>query len=104
MRLAESKSSERSSPHPGSPKEERFVKRTALFAAPLAMGLVLALSAHADEAVQVDPKTPSYKKVQGISGNLSSIGSDTMNNLMTLWAEGFKKLYPSVNVQVEGKG
>jgi phosphate transport system substrate-binding protein len=27
-----------------------------------------------------------------------------MNNLMTLWAEGFKKFYPGVNVQVEGKG
>jgi phosphate transport system substrate-binding protein len=65
---------------------------------------VLASAALADEAVKLDPKLPKYKKVQGISGNLSSIGSDTMNNLMTLWAEGFKKLYPGVNVQVEGKG
>jgi len=39
-----------------------------------------------------------------VSGNLNSIGSDTLNNLMTLWAEGFKKAYPSVNVQIEGKG
>ena len=23
---------------------------------------------------------------------------------MTLWAEGFKKVYPNVNVQIEGKG
>lgn len=45
-----------------------------------------------------------YKKVTGVSGNLNSIGSDTLNNLMTLWAEGFNKKYPSVRIQVEGKG
>jgi phosphate transport system substrate-binding protein len=39
-----------------------------------------------------------------VSGNLSSIGSDTLNNLMTLWAEGFRALYPNVNIQIEGKG
>jgi phosphate transport system substrate-binding protein len=57
-----------------------------------------------DGAVQVDPNLPSYKQVSGISGNLSSIGSDTLNNLMTLWAENFKKFYPNVNIQIEGKG
>jgi phosphate transport system substrate-binding protein len=61
-------------------------------------------SGWAQEKVQVDPKIPAYKKVSGISGNLNSIGSDTMNNLMTLWSEGFKKFYPNVNLQVEGKG
>jgi phosphate transport system substrate-binding protein len=82
------------------------VKRLAALVALTAAGaLVIASSAaRANEAVTVDPKLPSYKKVAGISGNLSSVGSDTMNNLMTLWAEGFKKFYPSVNVQVEGKG
>ncbi len=58
----------------------------------------------ADQAVTVDPALPSYQKVDGISGNLNSIGSDTMNNLMTYWAEGFAKFYPNVKVQVEGKG
>jgi phosphate transport system substrate-binding protein len=82
-----------------------FVKRFASLAAPLASVVLLGLvPARADEAVKVDPKLPAYKKVAGISGNLSSIGSDTMNNLMTLWAEGFKKFYPGVNLQVEGKG
>jgi len=57
-----------------------------------------------DGAVQVDPAIPAYKAVSGISGNLNSIGSDTLNNLMTLWAEGFKKFYPNVNIQIEGKG
>ncbi len=60
--------------------------------------------ASAQQAVQVDPSIPSYKAVSGISGNLNSIGSDTLNNVMTLWAEGFKKFYPNVNIQIEGKG
>lgn len=58
----------------------------------------------AQEALQVDPALPNYQAVSGISGNLNSIGSDTLNNLMTLWAEGFKKFYPNVNIQIEGKG
>ncbi len=56
------------------------------------------------QVVKVDPRIPHYKKVSGISGNANSIGSDTMNNLMALWLEGFKKYYPTVNVQIEGKG
>lgn len=75
----------------------------------LAVALVAQVSAWAtpvmaQDAVKVDPTIPAYQPVSGISGNLSSIGSDTMNNLMTLWAEGFKKFYPNVNIQVEGKG
>jgi phosphate transport system substrate-binding protein len=54
--------------------------------------------------VAVDPALKPYEKVSGVSGNLSSIGSDTLNNLMTLWAEGFRALYPNVNIQIEGKG
>lgn len=54
--------------------------------------------------IEVDPALKPYEKATGISGNLNAIGSDTLNNLMTLWAENFKKLYPSVRIQVEGKG
>ena len=54
--------------------------------------------------VEVDAAVGDYEKVSGVSGNLSSIGSDTLNNLMTLWAEGFQKLYPNVRIQIEGKG
>jgi phosphate transport system substrate-binding protein len=54
--------------------------------------------------VQVDPAIPAYPKTGGIAGNLSSIGSDTLNNLMTLWAEGFRKQYPNLRIQIEGKG
>ncbi len=56
------------------------------------------------EPVQVDSKIPAYQPATGVSGSIKSIGSDTMNNLMALWAEGFRKFYPSVNVEIEGKG
>lgn len=56
------------------------------------------------QAVKMDPKLGAYKKTSGVSGNLSAIGSDTLNNLMTLWAEGFRKQYPNVKIQIEGKG
>jgi phosphate transport system substrate-binding protein len=52
----------------------------------------------------VDPKLQPYKTVGGISGSLSSVGSDTLNNLMTFWSEEFSKFYPNVKIQVEGKG
>lgn len=54
--------------------------------------------------VAVDPALKPYEQVSGVSGNLNSIGSDTLNNLMTLWAEGFRAIYPNVNIQIEGKG
>jgi phosphate transport system substrate-binding protein len=56
------------------------------------------------QAIQVDSTLPGYTPVSGISGNISSVGSDTLNNLMTLWAEGFKAKYPNVKIQIEGKG
>lgn len=65
--------------------------------------LICAHSATADE-VKVDKKLTDYAQISGVTGNLNSIGSDTLNNLMTLWAEGFKAKYPNVNIQIEGKG
>ena len=56
------------------------------------------------QPVKVDPNLKPYQRVAGISGNLNTIGSDTLNNLMTLWAESFRKFYRTVNIQVEGKG
>jgi len=56
------------------------------------------------QVVKVDAGIPAYQKASGISGNMSSVGSDTLNNLMTLWAEGFQKQYPNVRIQIEGKG
>ena len=57
---------------------------------------------HAGDAV--GPAAKGYQKVSGVDGNLNSIGSDTLNNLMTYWAEAFGKMYPNVRIQVEGKG
>jgi phosphate transport system substrate-binding protein len=65
---------------------------------------VVALNPVLAEVVEVDPTIPAYTKTSGVTGNLNSIGSDTLNNLMTLWAEGFRAAYPSVNIGIEGKG
>ncbi len=54
--------------------------------------------------ITVDPALKPYQKVSGVAGNLNSIGSDTLNNLMTYWAESFRKIYPNVRIQIEGKG
>lgn len=66
--------------------------------------LMFAVVTVSAQTVEVDPRIPAYTKARGISGSASSIGSDTMNNLMALWLEGFRKYYPNVNVQIEGKG
>ena len=71
---------------------------TACAATAVAVGLSAA------QADGVDPNLPDYERVSGISGNLSSEGSDTLNNLMTLWAEEFNEFYPNVNIQVQGAG
>jgi phosphate transport system substrate-binding protein len=72
--------------------------------APLALGLMLCGSVLQAQAVKVDSAIPGYQKTSGVSGNVNSIGSDTLNNLMTLWAEGFQKQYPNIRIQIEGKG
>ncbi|MEW5756342.1 MAG: phosphate ABC transporter substrate-binding protein PstS family protein [Pseudomonadota bacterium] len=70
------------------------------------LGAGFALGATALWAAEdkVDPALPVYTKASGVAGTLSSVGSDTMANLMTLWAEDFKKLYPNVNIQVQAAG
>jgi phosphate transport system substrate-binding protein len=78
-----------------------FVKVSILLAA--AATTVLAGVALAG-TVSVDSKLSPYQAASGVSGNVKSVGSDTMNNLMTLWAEDFRKFYPNVQVEIEGKG
>lgn len=72
----------------------------------LTLGLVsISLLSDAAIAIQtVDAKIPMYEKASGVSGNLSSVGSDTLANLMTLWAEEFKRVYPNVNIQIQAAG
>ena len=79
------------------------MKRT-LKVGSLALAAALCGSGLFAQAVKVDAGIQPYTKTSGVSGNLSSVGSDTLNNLMTLWAEGFQKQYPNVRIQIEGKG
>jgi len=53
---------------------------------------------------ELDADLPDYQRASGVSGNLSSVGSDTLANLMTLWAEEFKREYPNVNIQIQAAG
>lgn len=68
------------------------------------LSLVLIPRGVVADDTHVDPALKPYAKVSAVSGNLSSVGSDTLNNLMTFWAEKYKEFYPNVNVQIEGKG
>src|SRR5256714_13034355 len=85
---------------------KRRIRRNRLAAAALVAitgAFAIATRAGADPAA-VDPSLPGYKAVSGVSGSLSSVGSDTLNNLMTFWSEKFTKQYPNVKIQIEGKG
>lgn len=75
------------------------MKRVVTLVLSAAIVLVISIAACA-----VDPNLPEYEPVSGISGTIISVGSDTMNNMMALWAEGFRKHYPNVRVEIEGKG
>lgn len=70
----------------------------------LAARIVVADTANRPAIVTVDPRLPNYRAVAGVAGSLKSVGSDTMSNLMSLWAEGFKRFYPNVKIEIEGKG
>jgi ABC-type phosphate transport system substrate-binding protein len=75
-----------------------FIRYTILFLAGISLsGLVMAQA-------KLDESLPDYEKTSGVSGNLSSVGSDTLANLMTLWAEKFKRVYPNVNLQIQAAG
>ncbi|ABL00751.1 PstS family phosphate ABC transporter substrate-binding protein [Pelobacter propionicus] len=77
-----------------------MIKKAIVTAALLALSVASAQAA----PTHIDAKIKTYTPVAGVAGNLNSIGSDSLNNLMTYWAEGFKKKYPNVNLQIEGKG
>jgi len=68
------------------------------------VAMVLMLGGAASAQVRLDPGLAPYKAASGVSGNISSVGSDSLNNLMTFWAESFAKYYPNAKVQIEGKG
>jgi len=70
----------------------------------IAAGIAGACFTQGALAASVDENIPTYERTSGVSGNLSSVGSDTLANLMTLWAEEFKRAYPNVNVQIQAAG
>ncbi len=75
------------------------------FKFPLCAAIVItAIATRPALAIDLDPDLPDYSKSSGVSGNVISVGSDTLANLMTLWAEEFKKLYPNVSVQIQAAG
>ncbi len=75
-----------------------IIRYSVLFLASISLSSVLLAQAKLDESL------PDYEKTSGVSGNLSSVGSDTLANLMTLWSEKFKRIYPSVNLQIQAAG
>ncbi len=90
-------------PHRSAARSARAgrLARTALAAVAIAM---TSAPAAAEEAREASPALPEYQRVSGVSGTLSSIGSDTLANLMTLWTEEFKRQYPTVTIQVQAAG
>src|SRR5262245_928619 len=80
---------------------KRTMGKVGLLAALVTVGAAVG---YASGPPQVDPGLAPYRSVSGVSGNISSVGSDTLNNLMTLWAETFNKFYPNAKIQMEGKG
>jgi len=85
-------------------KSSASLRLAVAVAVAVACALGAASSAQTPLQVQVDEALPDYRPVRGVSGTIKSVGSDTMNNLMALWGEGFKKVYPNVRIEVEGKG
>jgi phosphate transport system substrate-binding protein len=80
-------------------KQFKKLATAGLVAAAMAAGPSFAL-----DGAKLDPNLPAYSKASGVSGNISSVGSDTLANLMTLWAEEFKRIYPNVNIQIQAAG
>ncbi len=70
----------------------------------LVISMGVAAFAGAQDALTVDAKIPPYERARGVDGTIKSIGSDTLNQAMGYWAELFKRYYPNVTVEIEGKG
>ncbi len=66
--------------------------------------MLVSIVCSAETTAEAVDELPTYERVSGVSGNLSSVGSDTLANLMTLWTEKFEELYPNINIQVQAAG
>jgi phosphate transport system substrate-binding protein len=81
--------------------ESRILSRLGLL---LSAVVIWAMGLDAFGQLAVDPALKSYRAVPGVSGQLKSVGSDSMNPLMLLWTEKFKTYYKGVRTEVEGQG
>lgn len=71
----------------------------------IAKYIFLTLACGSVQAIQsVDKNLPDYQKTTPLSGHLVSVGSDTLANLITLWANSFKTYYPNIQFQIQSKG
>ena len=68
------------------------------------LALALSLLAISSAALALDQNPPPYQTVDGLSGHLKSVGSDTLYNGMVRWSNAFMALYPNVKIEVKGEG
>lgn len=52
----------------------------------------------------VDPALPEYRPVKNLSGSLKGVESNTVTELMKMWAADFKRMYPNVTITTEVGG
>src|SRR5258708_27764455 len=45
----------------------------------------------------------AYQPVKGLTGELRSVGADTMEAITKGWIAGFTKIYPDVKISMEAK-
>ena len=69
-----------------------------------ASALAVAAFSAAPSLSRAQSDLPEYQVSSGVSGRITSIGSDTLNNLMTEWSEAFRYTYPAVKAEIQGLG
>ena len=93
-----------------STQKGKGMKRTLVFALVVVLALPVCAQQTAKTAftetlkAPLDPQIPEYSPVGKLSGEIRSIGADTMDTLMKYWIEDFTKIYPDVHFTVESKG
>ena len=56
-------------------------------------------------ALMLDEALPAHEPTQWLEAQaVTSVGSDTMNNLMSLWTEAFQAYHPGLSAQISGAG
>src|SRR5260370_42667346 len=53
---------------------------------------------------KADHHLGAYRPVKGLSGNLRSAGTDTMENYMKRWIAGFRNVYSQISLEMKAKG